>query len=206
VSYWRLDDGSGTVAADVQGANPGTYTGGAGVTLGSAGATTDSDTAITLDGSTGYVSVPDAASLHIVGDITIEAWVHPTDLLNFNMIVTKDLLNVARPYEFRLDQTTGKAVLLNQAGVAVTATTGVAAGAWTHVAVTVAAGTATHYLNGAANGTGASSASTDGGGPLLIGARADLAASQKFKGIIDEVAIYNSALSVTRLLAHFNAR
>jgi len=55
VSWYRLDEASGG-ALDVTGRNPGTYQGG--VTRGGAAG-------ITLNGSTGYVSVPDAASLDL---------------------------------------------------------------------------------------------------------------------------------------------
>ena len=62
VSYWRLGESSGTSACDSYGANTGTYQGG--FTLGAAGAIAgDPDTAVTLDGSSGTVSVPHSASL-----------------------------------------------------------------------------------------------------------------------------------------------
>jgi hypothetical protein len=53
LAYWRVDESSGTVAHDITGnGNDATYTGG--VTLGSSGALlNDSDTAVTLDGTTG---------------------------------------------------------------------------------------------------------------------------------------------------------
>ena len=53
-SYWRLDEASGTSAADSKGTAPGTY---AAVTLGAAGAlTNDPDTAASFNGSTSKVT------------------------------------------------------------------------------------------------------------------------------------------------------
>ena len=65
--YWRLDETSGTTAADTIGGNAGTYSGG--VTLGIPGAVAG-DTAASFDG-TGQVTVPDSASLH-TGDTFTE--------------------------------------------------------------------------------------------------------------------------------------
>src|SRR5207248_10867390 len=77
-SYWRLGETSGNTAADSStGGNPGTIA--SGVTLGVPGAlSSDSNTAMSFNGSTGYVSVPDKANLDMTGDFTLEAWAKPT--------------------------------------------------------------------------------------------------------------------------------
>src|SRR5437867_10092153 len=73
VSYWRLGQASGTTACDSKGSNAGTYQGG--FTLGEPGALAgDPDTAVRLNGSTGYVSVPHGSSLDVGDCFTIEAW------------------------------------------------------------------------------------------------------------------------------------
>ena len=74
-AYWRLDEASGNQAADQQGTSTGTYS--AGVTRGQPGATSDGDPAVDLNGTTGYVTVPDAAALRLAdGPFTLEAWVN----------------------------------------------------------------------------------------------------------------------------------
>ena len=74
VSYWRLGESSGTNACDSYGPNAGTYQGG--FTLGATGAIAgDPDTAVRLDGSSGYVNVPHSSSLDVGDSFTIEAWV-----------------------------------------------------------------------------------------------------------------------------------
>lgn len=77
-----------------------------------------------------------------------------------------------------------------------------------HVAVTVnSSGLPTFYVNGAPAGTGTSStsmASTDDvlniGSDYYGGSRAE-----GFSGVIDEIAIYDTALTSTRILAHAHA-
>src|SRR4030095_11249083 len=76
VSYWRLDETSGTSATDSTGGRTGTYTGGD--TLNPTGALSDgADNAGSTNGTTGYVAVPYAAALN-PAQFTLEAWAKPT--------------------------------------------------------------------------------------------------------------------------------
>jgi hypothetical protein len=77
VSYWRLDESSGTTAADSKGSNAGTYTNGP--TLGQAGALPDTinNRAASFDGVNDYVTVPYAAALN-TAQFTLEFWSKPT--------------------------------------------------------------------------------------------------------------------------------
>ena len=63
MSYWRLDETSGSSASDSTGGRTGTYTGG--YTLGQTGALTAvTNKAVGFNGSSGYVAVPYAAALN----------------------------------------------------------------------------------------------------------------------------------------------
>ncbi len=87
VAYWRLGEASGTSAADATGnGHTGTYV--ASPTLGVAGALTgDSDTAVTLNGSTQYVSVPTSTALNFTGPFTLACWLKTTAATS--MLMTK---------------------------------------------------------------------------------------------------------------------
>jgi hypothetical protein len=64
---------------DSKDGNTGAITGG--VTLGTPGALSgDSNTAMTFNGSTGYVQVANNANLNLTGDLTVEAWAKPAAL------------------------------------------------------------------------------------------------------------------------------
>ena len=79
VSYWRLGEAGGSVAADTTGANPGSYK--AGTTLGAIGALpADANTSVSFTGSAGYVSVPNGAALNLTDNRTVEAWAKPIAL------------------------------------------------------------------------------------------------------------------------------
>ncbi len=92
VSYWRLGEASGTLAADERGANPGTYVNAP--TLGAASllSADTANKAVGLDGTNDQVKVPSSASLSLGSPITLETWIKPTSLPtagNFASILTK---------------------------------------------------------------------------------------------------------------------
>src|SRR5207253_1068179 len=76
VAYWRLDEGTGTSAADAgPNSDTGTYSGGYTVAL--PGALRDPSTAVDFNGSTGKVTagvtgIPSGSSAR-----TVEAWIKP---------------------------------------------------------------------------------------------------------------------------------
>src|ERR1700759_5864470 len=75
VSYWPMTATSGTTAADVNGVNPGSYQNASGYQLGAAGLlASDSAPAVTFDGDTGQLYVPDSTSLHPSSQLSVEAW------------------------------------------------------------------------------------------------------------------------------------
>lgn len=86
----------------------------------------------------------------------------------------------------------------------ITGGTGISAGAFSHVCVVRdAAGAATIYLNGTAdNATAASGSPTGGTGNVFIGNRAD--GAKDFGGTLDDVRIYNYALSPAQISAIYN--
>ena len=79
LAYYRLGDASGTAAADTSGNGlNATYVGG--VQLGQVGALPfDPDTAVTLDGSTGYVQLPKLNN-DFTNGFSAEVWANPTSV------------------------------------------------------------------------------------------------------------------------------
>jgi len=60
-----------------------------------------------LSGSSQYVDIANAG-LGITGDLTIQAWVKPTDFNWWSGILTKGYNNLAAPYDYYLYYSTGK--------------------------------------------------------------------------------------------------
>jgi PKD repeat protein len=207
--YWRLGELSGTSAVDQTGAAAGTIKGG--VTLGTPGAlVNDSDTAMTFDGASGYVSVANRANLDPTGDLTVEAWVKPTVVSTVGgAIVHKGGSNGNSVWQYRLSLTSGGkwrgTVFSGATAFTVTDPGTPSTTSWTYLALTRSAQQLTLYVNGVsvavANISGATNTST---GLFAIG-RTGSSSSDYFKGSIDEVAFYPSALSSSRIYAHYTA-
>jgi hypothetical protein len=207
LAYWRLGEKSGTVAHDETGHGyDGTYTGT--YTLGAAGALTgDPDTAVTLDGVTGQVDVGD--NFDFVGEVpfSLEAWVKPAVIDGeYRHIVTKMAFdNGGNPL-------TGTYVILEQGAtilgferwqngateLTVETADFPAAGSWVHVVATYDGTTGELYVDGAA-----AQASTSVGGVQASGVH--MLWGNLMQGVLDEIAVYDHALSGTRVAAHYQA-
>lgn len=213
VSYWRLGESAGPNAIDEMTANAGVYTGG--VTFAQTGAIVgDTDkAALFTRASAGYVTVSDSASLSITGSWTIEAWIKLatiSDGTTQNLIAAKyDAAGGgSNGYLFRVSvgnklesYTLGASTMAGAVGA-----TSLSAGTW-YYAVAVYNGTTLKvYLNGVEDGTVSTTiAPTNGSAAAIIGGQPDLQAASFLNGTLDEVAIYNKALSTTRITAHYSA-
>jgi hypothetical protein len=198
VIYLRLEEnppGTGT-AADETTNHPGTYVGSPPSV---AGALTDVTTGVDFDGSTQYVTVPDHAALDLGDVFTMECFVKPGSSAAGG-IIWKSGDNGG----YRIKNNGNGVWNLQTYGAGIcTATTDLTTGVWQHIAVTKNGATVKMYRNGV-DVTGSVSNVTVGDtvGPLWVG-RGEF---DFFDGSIDEVAVYPTALSAARILAHYNAR
>lgn len=209
ISYWRLDESAGSTAADAAGSNGGTYLGG--VSLGVPGALTgDSDTAVTLDGSSGYVAVSDAASLDLTGDFSVEAWVRPTVVDGVaGCIVQKGKSHGYPGWQYRLSITSGNqwqgTVFVGNSAIDVTDPGSPSTTSWTYLVMTRSGSTLTLYVNGVPVSTASVSGTLNTGTGILAIGRSGSASVDYFNGSVDEVAIYGAALSASQVADHYQA-
>src|SRR6266702_2805264 len=205
IRYYRLGEASGTVATDIGSqAQNGTLNGG--ITLGQAGLLTgDSDTAELFDGRTGYIDTPSEA---IGATFTLEVWGKTTVDARMALVAqgTSDLLTIT--YYLRVGSTTQAANSgsTSASGVYQETTSPVAPLTGQHHYVLTYDGTnLTYYFDGTVF-----SQTTVSGTPsslinhTMIGRMGDLT-SQNWSGTLDEVAIYNTALSAGQVSAHYTA-
>lgn len=218
VGYWPLDEGSGVEVQDrspyshhgvLTNPRPFSWTNGV---LGGA---------LFFDGSireeSTYVAIPDAPSLRIAGSISFSAWVRPDDLTRDAPVLAKEGdgklsywfgvfgVNVegAQPGNFGvlfdLDGSQPWTVYDRNQGQVVQ-------GEWNHIASTWDGATIRHYLNGEALPETLAFA-----GPifnhdafLAIGVNSAYNYTA-FRGAVDEVRLYNLALSPAEVLALYVA-
>jgi Concanavalin A-like lectin/glucanases superfamily len=151
-------------------------------------------------------TVPDIDPLHVVGDVSLEAWVIPYAASQTKMIVGKmgSSGDDAGPYSLGL--AAGLPVLSLGDGSSQASVTGSVApivGIPSHVAATSFRGSMTVYLNGVAVGAAVlgAQAVADAAQPLYFGS---IGSATGFDGLVGEVALYSGALSAARVLKHFN--
>jgi glucose/arabinose dehydrogenase/PKD repeat protein len=198
VAAYTFAEGAGGTTADVSGnGNIGTLVGGtAWSTAGRFGR------ALSFDGVNDLVSIADAAALDLTTGLTIEAWVNPSVLSGWRTIALKGAPGGMAYALYAHDEVPRPAGYVNTGGADLSAagTAGLPTGTWTHVALTFGAGTLRLYVNGVQVGTravtGAIRTSAD---PLTLGGNAPW--GEWFSGLLDEVRIYNRALTQAEIQA-----
>ena len=198
VGAWSFDEGVGTTSADLSGyENLATLQGVAWTTTGKYGS------ALVFNGTNARVSVPDAASLHLTTGMTLEAWVNPATVT----AAWRDVIYKGND-NFYLEGTSDSggrpAGGGTFAGSPLYGTSALATNTWSHLATTYDGATLKLYVNGVQVASraqaGPIATSTN---PLEIGG--DLLNGQYFNGTIDEVRVYNRALTVGEVQADMNA-
>lgn len=197
VGAWSFDEGSGTVVGDVSGmANHGTLSNAIWNGPGKFGS------ALSFNGTNASVLVPDANTLDLTTGMTIEAWVNPTAAMGdtWRNAVMKER-GADQSYSLYANGSTGRPrgeVFLASGGKVVAGTAAVAANAWTHLATTYDGATLRLFVNGIQVSSAAASGNiTTSTGPLRFGGNGPW--GEWFSGRIDEVRIYNRALTAAQI-------
>jgi hypothetical protein len=202
LSYWRLDETSGTIAGDQTVANPGTYVSPA---LGSPGliASEPTNSAVGFNGTSSDVRIGQSGALNFTTALTLEAWISPTTLPPAGS--ARSILSKPGSYALQLNGS-ALAFTVVEFGVrnTVSAPQGsVAAGGVYHVVGTYDGVNERLYVNGvqlAVVPLAGSPEQTLGG--MHIGSWDG--SSEFCAGTIDEAAVYPAVLSPERIVAHFN--
>jgi fibronectin type 3 domain-containing protein len=211
-AYWRFGETTGTVGAD---SSPnlaaGIFTGG--VSLGAPGAISgDSDTAATFDGTTGYFS--SSQSQPSPKTFSIDAWFNTTTTTGGKIIGFGNLQQAGSAnYDKQIYMTNaGKVVFgcFNKTDIAITSGKSYNDGKWHQVIGTQGPSGMVLYVDGASVGTNSNTANQNYTGYWRVGQDTlkgwpNAPTSTFFGGKIDDVSVYNSALSASQVAAQFAA-
>ena len=196
VAAYGFNAGSGSVVTDVSGAgNNGTT---ANTTWSSAGKNLG---ALSFNGTSSLVTVPDSASLDLTSGMTLEAWVSPNTMGSlWRSVIFKErpggMLYSLYANNGGSGRPTGQVYLGGEKNAAGAST--LPLNTWTHLATTYDGSSLRLYVNGAlVTTTVVTGALTPTTNALRIGGNSIW--GEYFSGLIDDVRIYSRALSAAEL-------
>jgi concanavalin A-like lectin/glucanase superfamily protein len=207
-AYWRMDETSGTIMADATGnGNSGEFAGT--YTLGQPGGiTAGGSTAVAFDGQTGGASAPSSASLQ-VNTVTIELWIKKRAETEYGVYVAKNVAAGDGPgsgwFQLLNSHHDGRLQfrVTSDLDPALVSTSTLAPNTWYYVAATYDGTVAKLFVNGKLDAslevTATPKQTAD---PVFIGHRPDGLFND---AVLDEVAIYPTALAADRIAAHWRA-
>jgi hypothetical protein len=210
-SYWRLGEISGVTAFDSNGAVNGAHANGP--TVGGTGAPTYADGATIFDGVDDYIGFGDVYDFAGTSSFTVEGWFNRTtvgEAGTWRIVAGKEPATGTRDGWAIAIAPGTQLIYFDRVNASnddvVASTTATVAGTWYHFAVTYDGATMRMYVNGALEASTASALSIPNTTyPLRLGSL-DPAPTNSFAGRIDEIAIYNTALTATQIAEHYRSR
>jgi fibronectin type 3 domain-containing protein len=198
VAAYGFDVGTGTAVPDQSGnGNNGTLTNAtwAGANAGKFG------NALSFNGTTASVSIPDSSSLDLTSGMTIEGWVNPTTVAGFRTVILKERPNnLVYGLYSSSDSTRPQSEIVVGPSRVLVGPSAIPVGSWTHLAATFDGATQRLYVNGMLVGSLASSGTiANSNSPLKIGGNSVW--GEWYSGLIDEVRVYSRALSAAEIQA-----
>jgi len=199
VAYWRLGERSGTVARDEMGANNGAYVNAP--TLGVAGLLAgDADRGVTLNGTSQYVYLPNTTSdTSGVKSCSLSVWVNAAPPAVTRYLLGNFYSSVSAGLWLAVDPA-GSYIVRRDASAAQDYVAGPILNGTHHLVGTYDGATMRLYVDGASVGTPAASSRVL---PAVVVTRAGLneGATGSLSGTIDELAIWNRALTAAEVAA-----
>src|SRR5467141_1787422 len=211
---YGFNEGSGNTTADASGnANMGTLSGPSWTTAGRYGS------ALSFNGTNAYVEAANSNSLNPGTAATFSAWVNVLAAsANISSVVNKWSQTIDDEYLFGLDssnrltfawQTTGGNVWGRPSYNIVSGNAQVPLGTWTYITVVRNGPAISFYVNGNLDATFGAAADANpfrsGTDTVRIGGQNRGAASRVLNGVIDEVRMYNQALTPAQIQGDMNA-
>ena len=207
VGAWSFNEGTGTTSADASGNNNvATLLNGLAWGAGKYGS------GLSFDGTNDYLSVPNSSSLDISGSkLTLSMWLNPSTTSTGDQVVVGKHWNTTMTspyYQYGLELQNGGTrpvffVGTSSGLVGVAMTSSLTKGQWSHLAVVFNGSTVDFLVNGVLVSTGNLNATiTARGNSLRVGA--DASGAQFYKGLLDDLRIYNRVLSAAEVQAAMN--
>ncbi|MDD5627058.1 MAG: LamG domain-containing protein [Patescibacteria group bacterium] len=211
VGYWDMDQMNGTTATDKSGnGNTGTFASSpvwtGGIKPFSGGRAGGG--ALQFDGTDDYVNAGQGSSLNGLTSVTLSAWIKPygySASYRSGIISRRRSGGAAEGLNFTMGgalETPYKLAIYEAGGVALYANTVISPNQWSFVTATLSGTDAKIYINGVLDATGTVSWNWPSDVNVSIGAV--YSGVYHFNGLIDDVRVYNRALSAAEIRYQYN--
>ncbi|MEX2186485.1 MAG: LamG domain-containing protein [Pirellulales bacterium] len=204
IGYWRFEEAAGAAVDSSGNSRDGAYMNG--VTPGLfPGALSIGGKSAAFDGSTGFVDLPGSWGGAAMTEISLEAWVNPADPItgDFQAILSGHDPNSFA--HFQLHSGGNMGVYADVGFVAAPIVSATPTDTWRHVVMTAKSGETKVYVNGTQVGATVPTAFANIAESSNVDIGIGHLGARWFNGLLDEVAIYDSALSPERIMAHYDA-
>ena len=194
LAEWNFDEAAGDVARDSSG------NGHDGQVFGAVTAERSDGHAISLDGFDDYVDCGESKALGIGGPVTLEAWIRPMRKAHGESVVLGDGLDT-----YLMTYYNGEQVYWYISGGDNGISGRLRLSEWNHVVATFDGNQMALWINGRpAASREAKYKSYQPAGRFLMGTKG-APGGERFKGMLDEVRVYNRAMPAEEVVAHFEA-
>ena len=196
VGHWKLDEGTGPIAADSSDyGNDGDLMGDPEWVVGKIAR------ALRFDGDGDYVEVPHADILTVDTEVSVAAWINADSLAPAGQGYSGIVAKGNGPRSYSLYTTSGGPLHFSTGGTGTNSGASVPLNEWVHVVASVVGGQHEYYINGELTNRTGSGITLPGGSDsanVLIGMTHE-GANRLFQGMIDDVRVYNQALTLDEL-------
>jgi PKD repeat protein len=205
VAAYSFNDGAGSTLTDASGAgNHGTISGAQWTNAGRYGK------ALVFDGVNDWVTISDSSSLDLTTGMTLEAWIYPIALNGGStngwrsVILKQQSSQLAYALYANSDNNRPSGYVYTSSDLGVFGNAQLPLNTWKHLATTYDGSVQRLYVNGSQVGSRSIGGSIKtSGGPLRLGGNSIW--GEYFNGRIDEVRVYNKALTASQIQTDMNA-
>ena len=197
IAQWPLDESSGEVVHDIIGGRDGEFMGD-----GFEWVPAKFGNGLQFDGAGSYVEIPKAPELESAESVTLIAWV------NFNSVAGRqDIVSYADSYAIMMEGTLLRGFIFQGAWPMAVGATTVKPNEWYFVAMTYNSQDIKVYVNGELDGsTAAPGEISYQAAPFWLGgAPADPGQAWWFNGVLDEVEIWNRAMTEDEIMTAYQS-
>jgi len=199
ISYYKLDEASGTTVNDAHGSNDGTNYGATINVAGKIGKAYDFNGEDYGD----YLDTNEASDFNFItsSDFTFSLWINPTFKTKYDRILSNRPPVAAVGYELTLvndDNGTVRFFGTGGANVLSNSTSVLIENSWNHLVVTADSGSIVFYINGVATGSGSTTISSSSAN-LQFAVSSGWHTSDLLEGKLDEIGIWSRVLNSTEV-------